>query len=127
MKQIEDAKKGRKIVREVLYPIFAKRAETIRQAEMFAEIFKIAITVNMQRPFKNKTIGDLDWSQELTEEKEGKSLDLLKDLLKGFKDVPIPDAIKTLEGFEAGIRAYFSLEAQKRPFSDIKLDELVQS
>jgi hypothetical protein len=68
MKQIANAQKGRKIVREVLYPVLLKYADTIRQAEMFADIFKVAITVNMQRPFKEKNIGDLDWSAELKEE-----------------------------------------------------------
>lgn len=125
MKLIEDAKKGKKIVREVLYPIFVKYADTIRQAELFADIFKVAITVNMQRPFKSKTIGELDWSEELKEEKEGKSHDLLVELLDKFKDVPIPDAIKTLEGFQGGIQAYFEDEKKKRPFKDIKLEELI--
>ena len=121
----QDVKRQKAVIKDVLYPIFVKYGKTISMTERFADIFKVAITVNMQRPFKEKTIGDLDWSEELKEEQEGESKQLLTDLIEGFKDVSIPDTMKVLDLFEGGINGVFDLERRTRPFKEIELEKLL--
>ena len=121
----QEADKGKKIVREVLYPILHEHATTISNAERMAEVFKVIIMQAMQLPFKDKLVGDLDFSTMLADEKEDKSRAIFEAFVKGFKDIPIADAVKVLQELEGGINAYFNNESRVREFKTITLEDLI--
>lgn len=125
MKAQQDAQKGKKIVREILFPILSKHATTISNAERMTEIFKTVIMLAMQRPFKDYKVGDLDFSEDINNEKDDKSMEIFKDFIEGFKDTPIPDAVKILNEFEQGINAYFQNESRTREFKTLTLEDLI--
>lgn len=124
-KAIAEAEKGKKIVREVLFPILQEHATTIQNAERLTEIFKVVIMQAMQIPFKDKTVGDLDFESMLADEKEDKSKATFIAFTKGFKDVPIADAVKILQEFSGGISAVVEQEMKKREFKTITLEDLI--
>lgn len=123
--QQQEAQKGKKIVREILFPILEKHATTISNAERMTEVFKTVIMLAMQRPFKDKSVGDLDFSEDLNNEKDDKSKEIFEDFLEGFKDTPIPDAVKILSEFEQGINAYMQNELRIREFKTLTLEDLI--
>lgn len=124
LKQKTDAEKGKRLVREVLFPILQKSATTIRNAERQVEIFKTVIMVVQQKPFKDKTVGDLDFTEEIASDDE-KSRPIFEAFVEGFKDVPIGEAVKILNEFSGAIDAYFSHEAAKREFSSLTIEDLI--
>ena len=120
-----EAQKGKKIVSEILFPILHEHATTISNAERMTEIFKTIIMLAMQRPFKDKNVGDLDFSEDLNSEKDDKSKVIFEAFVEGFKDIPIPEAVKILQEFEGGINAYFQNESRTRKFDTLELKDLI--
>lgn len=125
LKLRSEAEKGKKIVREILFPILHEHATTISNGERMTEVFKVIIMQTMQRPFKDKLIGDLDFSEDLNNEKDEKSKAIFEAFVNGFKDVPIGDAVKILQEFEGGISAYFQNESRTRKFDTLTLKDLI--
>lgn len=125
LKLRSEAEKGKKVVREILYPILHEHATTISNAGRMCEIFKAVMMVAMQRPFKDKNVGDLDFSEDLNNEKDDKSKVIFEAFLEGFKDIPIPEAVKILQEFEGGINAYFQNESRIRKFDTLELKDLI--
>lgn len=125
MKLMQEAEKGKKIVREVLYPILHEHATTISNAERMTEVFKTVIMLAMQRPFKDKTVGELDFSEDLNNEKDDKSKAIFEAFLSGFKGIPIGEAVKILSEFEGGINAYFSNQSRVTEFKSLTLEDLI--
>lgn len=125
MKQIEEAKKGKKIVRKILYPILKKHATTIANSERITEIFKVVIMQAMQIPFKDKKVGDLDFTPMLADEKDEKSKAIFEACVNGFKDIKISEAIKILGEYEGGVNAYLQNELKTREFKTLKLEDLL--
>lgn len=125
LKLRSEAEKGRKVVRDVLYPILHEHATTISNAERMCEVFKTVIMLAMQRPFKDKSVGDLDFSEDMNAEKDDKSKVIFEAFVNGFKDIPIPDAVKILQEFEGGINAYFQNESRTRKFDTLELKDLI--
>lgn len=125
MKMKEEAMKGKQIVQDVLYPILHEHATTISNSERLTEIFKVCIMQAMQIPFKDKTIGDLDFSSMLDEEKDEKSVAIFNAFIDGFKNVKITDAVKILQEYEGGVNAYLQKELQSREFKSLTLDDLI--
>lgn len=125
MKLRQEAEHGKKIVTEVLYPILHEHATTISNSERMTEIFKVAIMQAMQIPFKDKTIGDLDFSSMMNEEKEDKSRIIFEAFIDGFKDTKITDAVKILQEYEGGVNAYLQKELQTREFKSLTLEDLL--
>lgn len=121
----QEAEHGKKIVTEVLYPILYAHATTISNSERMTEIFKVAIMQAMQLPFKDKTVGDLDFSSLLAEEKEDKSKQVFLSFIEGFKDIKITDAVKILQEYEGGVNAYLQNELQTREFKSLTLEDLL--
>lgn len=124
-RQQQEAQKGKKIVRENLFPVLLKHATTIADGERKCEIFKTVIMMAMQRPFKNMTVGELDFKEDLDAEKDDKSLVIFTDFLEAFKGIPIGDAIKILSEFEQGISAYMQNELRVREFKTLTLEDLI--
>lgn len=125
MRQIEEAKKGKRIVSEILYPILTEHATTIANSERITEIFKVVIMQAMQIPFKDKTIGDLDFSSMLNDEKDDKSKAIFVACVEGFKDIKIADTVKILNEYEGGVNAYLQNELKTREFKSLKLEDLL--
>lgn len=125
LRQRQEAEKGKKIVRETLYPILHEHATTIANAEHMTEVFKVIIMQAMQRPFKDKLIGDLDFKEDLDNEKDDKSRVIFEAFVNGFKDIAISDAVKILQEFEGGINAYFQNESRTRKFDTLGLKDLI--
>lgn len=124
IKAQQEAQKGKKIVREVLFPVLQKHATTISNAERMVEVFKTVIMVVQQKPFKDKTIGDLDFSEEINQD-DDKSRPIFEDLVEAFKDMPIGETIKILNEFGGAIDSYFTRESQTREFSTLTLEDLI--
>lgn len=125
MKLRAEVEKGKKIVRDVLYPILHEHATTISNAERMTEVFKVVIMQAMQRPFKDKLVGDLDFSADLNDEKDDKSRVVFTAFVEGFKDIPISEAVKILQEFEGGVNAYFQNESRTREFKSLVLSDLI--
>jgi hypothetical protein len=125
MKARQEADRGKSIVRDVLYPILHEHATTISNAERMTEIFKTVIMLAMQRPFKDKTVGDLDFSEDINNEKDDKSRIIFQSFLDGFKGVPIGEAVKILQEFSGGVNAYFDNESRTREFTSLTLEDLI--
>lgn len=124
LKAKTEAEKGKAIVRDILYPILHEHATTISNAERMAEIFKTVIMVVQQKPFKDKTIGDLDFTEELDQDDE-KSRPVFQAFIDGFKNVPIGEAVKILNEFGGGVNAYFDNESRTRDFKTLTLEDLI--
>lgn len=124
MKARGEAEKGKKLVREILYPILLEHATTIANAERMTEVFKTVIMLVQQKPFKDKTIGDLDFTDEIAQDDE-KSRPVFESFIEGFKDVPITDAVKILHEFGGGINAYFDNESRTRDFKSLTIEDLI--
>lgn len=124
-RQIQEAQKGKKLVREVLFPVLKKHATSINNAERQTQIFKTVILMNLQKPFKDKKVGELDFSEEIENEKDPESAKIFTAFLKAFADVQIADAIRLLQDFEGGVQAYFQNEARTRKFSSLKVEDLI--
>jgi predicted metal-dependent peptidase len=125
MKLKQEAEKGKAIVKDILFPILFEHATTISNAERITEVFKVIIMQAMQMPFKDKTIGDLDFKPMLDEEKDDKSKETFIAFVEGFRDVKIADAVKILQEFEGGVNAYFNNESRKREFKTLTLEDLI--
>lgn len=125
MKRVAEAQKGKKIVSDILYPILQKHATTIQNAERLTEVFKVIIMQAMQRPFQDKNVGDLDFSEDLQNEGDDKSREIFLAFTERFKDTPIADAVKILNEFEGGINAYMQREIRSREFSTMTLEDLI--
>jgi len=125
MKMKAEAMKGKEIVKNILYPILHEHATSIANSERLTEIFKVIIMQAMQIPFKDKTIGDLDFSPMLDDEKDDKSRLIFTAFVKGFKDIKITDAVKILQEYEGGVNAYLQKELQTREFKSLTLEDLI--
>jgi len=125
MKMKAEAMKGKEIVKNILYPILHEHATSIANSERLTEIFKVIIMQAMQIPFKDKTIGDLDFSPMLDDEKDDKSRLIFTAFVKGFKDIKITDAVKILQEYEGGVNAYLQKELQTREFKSLSLEDLI--
>lgn len=125
MKLKQEAEHGKNLVRDVLFPVLTIHATTIANSERIAEIFKVAIMQAMQIPFKDKTVGELDFEPMLSEEKGDKSEEIFRACIEAFKDVKIADAVKILNEYEGGVSTYMQLELQKRDFTSLSLEDLI--
>lgn len=125
MKMKEEAAKGKKIVTHVLYPILHEHATTIANSKRLTEIFKVIIMQAMQIPFRDKAVGDLDFSPMLEEEKDQASRIIFQSFVDGFKDVKITDAVKILQEYEGGVDAYLQQELSTREFKSLTLEDLI--
>lgn len=124
LRQRVEVEKGKKIVREIIFPILQKHATTISNGERMVEVFKTVIMVAQQKPFRDKTIGDLDFSEEIESDDE-KSRPIFEDFVEGFKDVPIGTAVKVLDEFSGAINAYFDHESRVREFKTLTIEDLI--
>lgn len=124
LKAQQEAQKGKKIVREVLFPVLQKHATTISNAERMVEVFKTVIMVVQQKPFKDKTIGDLDFTEEINQD-DDKSRPIFEDFVEAFKDMPIGETVKILNEFGGAIDSYFTRESQIRQFNTLTLEDLI--
>lgn len=124
MLQKQTAQRRKKIVSSVLFPILLKHSKSIKQAEQFADIFKVNILMQMQKPYKDKSVGALDFSEDIAKDK-GEGQTLFTELVESFKDISIVDTMAILADFSQGINNFLTNEKNTRQLSDIKLEQLI--
>lgn len=114
----------KKIARESIFPILQKHAKNIKHAEQTLQIFKSVITIIMQKPYKDMTIGGLQIKEELTTDTSVEDRDFHLDLCEALKDVSIADAAKLLEGMAGSINGTTNKMAGEKSFDTITVDDV---
>lgn len=113
------------IAKDVIFASLAAYAKSITHAQRSCEILKVVMQGKMNQYWTEKTVGDLGLVDELSKDEKLTDRELYLSLLTGFSDVRIVDAMKLVDGMCGSIDGYLKKEASKKPFSDIKVEEII--
>ena len=120
-----EANRHREIITNHLYPILYEHTTSIAHAQQTCQVMKVVILQAMQKPFREKNVGDLGLEEELTKEKDQKDKALFESMVNHFKDVSIADALKILDGMGGAIDGWVRQDASKKEFKSIELKDLI--
>jgi hypothetical protein len=123
MKQKAHFERMKKIAREDIYPVVQKYAKNAKHAENTLQIFKSVITIMMQKPYKDMTIGGLQIREEITGDESVEDRDFHIALCEALNEVSIADAAKLLEGMAGSINGVTNKRAGEAPF-DLTVDDI---
>lgn len=123
-KLMQDIQRRKHIVRDQLYPVLHEHATTVHDASGKAEVFKTLVLMAMQKPFREATVGELDFTDAMSSEDEAGKI-VFSAFLDAFKDVKIADTLAVLQELDGGLQSYFQGERRKREFKTITIEDLI--
>ena len=121
----EEAYRQKKVVKDALYPVLHEFSTSIAHAQQSCQVMKVVILQAMQKPFREKNVGDLGLEEELASEKDTKDREMFQSFIEHFKDVSIADTLKVLDGMGGAIDGFVRMKTSKEDFKDIKIEDLI--
>lgn len=115
----------RPIAKEVIFKALNEGAKSLTHAQRTCEILKSVMQSKMNQSWVDKNVGDLDLVKELTGDEKMTDREMYLSLLTGFTDIKIVDAMKLLDGMGGSIDGFIKKEASKKPFIDVKVEDLI--
>lgn len=115
----------RPIAKGAIFQPLHDHATSISHAQRTCEILKVVMQGKMNQYWVDKTVGELGMLEELAKDEKMTDRDMYLAVLEGLSDVKIVDAMKLIEGMNGSIEGYMKKEYGKKPFSDLKVEELI--
>lgn len=116
--------KRQKPIAEKLFAIFQKHCTSVKHATQTCEVFAVVTDALKKKAWKDKHVSDLNFLQEIMDDKEMVDRDLYTEMVTLFDEVTIEDAQEIIEGMERAINMNMMKKVKEVPMSEVKLEEV---
>lgn len=129
IKAVQNAKRMRKLVKEVIYPFLLELNDTIGYTKVFLQTSSTALENTYSEGQRTTKVSDLlpklDKIFDTSDKKQSEEFSKYRRLFELMKDETVFDFITMVQSMPRVIEQYFTHENDKRAFLDLNIDKIL--